>query len=127
MSRTLTGPHLITTTPTATTCRHCRRPILAATIGGLDRHLDLVQLTPAGELAALLAGRATFTLRGDLLARRTVHHIRGGSPTPVLPEHACPGVDPTHVAADQAAVTALLRRLHNTHQLEEATDARPPF
>lgn len=90
MSRTLTGPHLITTTPSLTACHRCRLPLLAATVGGLDRHIDPQPLQQAGELAALLAGRTTYDLRGELLIRRTRWRIAGGRrDLPVLAEHYC--------------------------------------
>lgn len=112
-NRVLSGPHFITTAPSLTVCAGCRTPILAVTVGGLDRHIDLTPLTDAGELAALLAGRATYDLRGEHLIRRYVERVAAGRrELPVLAGHACRVIDPGHV--DQAAagaVAGLLARL----------------
>lgn len=107
------GPHFITTSPTVTTCHRCRRPVLAATVTGLDRHVDLATLTAEGELMALLERRATYELRGERLIRRTTLHIGNGERAcPVLADHACKPV-PEHLVDhvwDEVAV-ALARRL----------------
>jgi hypothetical protein len=83
------GPHLITTSPSVTICSECRREVLAATVGGLDRHVDPVPLNDLGELQAVLRGVRTYELHSEILVRRGVERIRKGSlpSTPVLPEH----------------------------------------
>jgi hypothetical protein len=129
----LDGPHLITTRPGLIHCRTCRRPVLAATVGGLDRHIDPVPLTEPGELAALLAGRPTYDLAGsmaDHLIRRTVHHIRAGARRlPVVALHDCAPPDPAHVDhthLEKAA--ALVRRLLGGEEITTGDpDAPAPF
>jgi hypothetical protein len=120
-TRTITGPHFITTAPSPIDCPSCRRPILAATVGGLDRHVDPTPLNPAGELAALLTGRATYDLAGarrDHLIRRNVHRIGAATGLPVLADHTCTPPTPGHV--DQA-------RLEAAEGPVVAADDRPPF
>lgn len=100
MTKTVSGsPHLITTAPSLTVCRWCNRPVLAATISGVDRYVDTATLNDTGELAALVEGRSTFTLVAeDYLVRRTVHAIAAGAPRkPVLAEHACKEIPDHHI------------------------------
>lgn len=99
MSRVVSNrQYLITTTPSLIQCYGCNRPVLAATVGGLDRHIDTACLTPAGELAALLQGRSTFELHNDVLIRRGPEKIRAGLPgRPVLAEHSCDPVPDHHI------------------------------
>lgn len=83
---------------TWTRCRHCH----AWTLTGLDNPVmaltartDPTPLDPRTELAALLAGRATYRLHlrpHPHLRLRDHHQIQGSPPRPdliVLPEHAC--------------------------------------
>lgn len=100
MPRTVSpGPFLITTSPSLITCRRCNRPVLAATVGGLDRHVDTATLNDVGELAALVEGRATYSLVAeDYLSRRSVHDIAAGpAKRPVLAEHSCTPTPDHHV------------------------------
>jgi len=132
-NQVITGPHFITTRPTLTTCRTCHRPQLAATVGGIDRHIDPAPLTAAGELAALLHGQATYNLAGPLadhLIRRTVHHIRGGQRTglPVVADHTCTPPQAAHLDLAQLQVcAALTRRLAGHADPNRALPDRPPF
>lgn len=128
----ITGPHFITTRPTLVDCRACGRPQLAVTVGGLDRHIDPAPLTAAGELAALLAGRATYNLAGPLsdhLIRRTVHHIHGRDRTvPVVADHGCTPPDSSHVDQRRLELcAALVRRLAGHDDAEQQLPNRPPF
>lgn len=105
------GIHLITTAPSLTKCRRCHRQVLAATVGGLDRHVDTATLNDAGELAALLSGLATYALVAeDYLSRRSVVAISAGPPKrPVLADHACRVIPEHHIAHEwTAAAKALL-------------------
>lgn len=131
-TQVITGPHFITTRPTLIDCQTCHRPQLAATVGGLDRHVDPAPLTAAGELAALLDGRATYHLAGPLtdhLIRRTVHHIRGGDRTrPVVADHVCAPPVAAHIDPAQLAVcAALVRRLAGHLEPDGGLPDRPPF
>lgn len=116
------GPFLITTVPTLTICRRvvdhrngrmCKRPVLAATVGGLDRHVDTATLNDVGELAALIEGRATYALVAqDYLSRRTVHDISAGAPKrPVLADHTCKEIPDHHI--EQAWTLAAQALLQN--------------
>lgn len=127
--RTLTGPHFITTTPNLIHCAHCQRPLLAATVDGLDTHIDPTPLTPAGELTALLTGRPTYDLRGELLARRTAVRIRGGNrDLPVVAEHTCRPTQPAHIDhAHLEATAALLQRLTGGQVAAADPNQPPPF
>lgn len=127
MSRTLTGPHFITTVPTLTVCAGCRRTLLTATVSGLDRRIDTDPLTETGELAALLAGRVTYHLRGHLLTRRRPEHIRGGRNLPVLADHRCTPTDASHLERSrQPPVAALIATLAGWEQPTDP-DQPPPF
>jgi hypothetical protein len=71
-------------------CQKCRHPVMASTVSGLPRHIDISALTMAGELAALLEGRATFSLYGERLWRRNAEQIASGRRDyPVFREHRC--------------------------------------
>lgn len=122
-----TGEHFITTAPTATTCRHCFRPVLAATVGGLDVRVDTDPLTLAGELGAVLAGRPTFDLRGELLAYRTAVRIRSGEHLPVLAAHDCSAPVPPDLVDQVHMETAvfLVRRLLGGTVVDTRTN--PPY
>lgn len=131
-SQVITGPHLITTKPSAITCRTCQRPILAATVGGLDRHVDPTPLTPPGELAALLEGRPTYDLSGPLadhLIRRNVHRIRAARIRPVVAEHTCRPPDRAHVDHThlEAAVFLVQRLLGADVVTVDGSSDVPPF
>jgi hypothetical protein len=121
--------HLITTAPTITVCAQCHAPVLAAVVGGLERHVDTAALNPVGELQALTAGLPTFELRGGLLMRRTVEHIRAGATGPVLAEHSHHAIPDRFI--DQTAMATALRlvsRLLGATPVDtEANDTPPPF
>lgn len=110
--RVITGPHFITTSPIAISCDGCGRPVLAATVGGIDRHVDPTPLNPAGELAALLGGRPTYDLTGagaDHLIRRTAIRITAGRARgPVLADHTCQPTPTAHIDHDQAPTVTRL-------------------
>lgn len=104
------GQFLITTSPSLINCPKCARPVMAGTVRGLDEHVDTAMLNQLGELMALLEGRATFNLRGDVLSHRNQERIRGGRrDAPVLARHACKDtpeqhLDPAWVEAATAVV-----------------------
>lgn len=128
----ITGPHFITTRPALIPCAHCPAHLLAATVLGIDRHIDTVPLTPAGELAALLTGRATYNLAGlnrDHLVRRTVHHIRGGNRRlPVVADHNCRPTDPGHVDhVHLEAAVALVQHLLGGQLITTGGTDAPPY
>lgn len=112
MVRTLIGPYLITTSPSVTACSGCNMPIFAATVGGIDRHIDPTCLSWQGELVALMEGQRTYELHAELLMYRNVERIQDGTWTgAVLADHRCGRVWTTqqrddtvmHVAMDLLA------------------------
>lgn len=126
MPKTLQGPHFITTEPTVTRCAHCNQHLLAATVGGLDCHIDTTPVNPDGELAALLHGITTYELRGQLLIRRTVNHIRAGAAGCVLTAHICHPVPANYVDSDQLKAAVALVQLLLGAVVVESTD-QPNF
>jgi hypothetical protein len=120
--------HLVTTPPTITVCGTCHAPVLAAVVGGLERHVDPATLTADGQLHAARAGLALFVLRGSTLYRLTAEHVRADPGGTVLAEHThhpIPDrfVDGGHMAA---AICLVARLLGATSVVAEANDA-PPF
>ena len=130
MTRNVSGrEHLITTAPSLIQCQTCHRPVLAATVGGLDRHIDTACLNPAGELAALLSGRSTYEMRNDMLVRRGPEKIRAGSPgAPVLAEHSCAPVPENHIehAWTAAAVATVIQAVGGV-VVGDTASFTPPF
>jgi hypothetical protein len=128
MSRTLIGPYLVTTSPTMTMCR-CGRPVLAADVHGLPRHLDTSALNDMGELQALIENRKTYELHGEMLIPRTSERIASGRPSdsPVLADHACKDVLIGHT--DDAFMEKALRLVSRLLGAFPVMDpnAEPPF
>lgn len=90
MSRRI-GSAMETSAPILKTCHRCRRLILTGLAEGVHAYVDLIPVSAAGEIAALLSGRETYTLRRSGLIRRDVY--RRADPTlaaPVLATHVCP-------------------------------------
>jgi len=73
--------HFISTTATETTCPRCRARLLTAFDEGLRATVDAEPLAkPADEIAALLAGKWTYTLtRNRHLVHRTPERIAAGT------------------------------------------------
>ncbi len=122
------GEALITTSPNLITCQKCGTAVMAATIAGFDRHVDFDTLNELGELAALLEGRRTFEMSGNLLVRRDVTHIKAGrSNRPVVAEHACKRTPAEHVdQSHQETAVALLKRLMGATVIADNITV-PPF
>lgn len=91
------GPHLVTTPAVPALCPRCRHLTLTGLAEGLTARVDPTELDPAGEVAAILTGRATYTLTpaGELV-HRDASRITGGLTGVILPEHDCP-----HAASDK--------------------------
>lgn len=90
--------HFETSEPVALTCRGCRQPVIYGLAEGVTARADLMPLTSLQEIAAVLAGRRTFTLRRSGLIERDAG--RRSDPTlasPVLAEHRCSGKGSTDV------------------------------
>lgn len=121
--------YLITTTPSLITCRLCGSPLLAVTVGGIDRHIGTACLNPAGELAALLAGRSTFELHGEVLVRRYPEKILAGKPgAPVLADHSCDRVPDHHIEhAWTAAAMATVIAAVGGVVIGDTASFTPPF
>jgi hypothetical protein len=83
--------HSLETSPAiAKPCPRCRRPLLTGLAEGIHAYVDITPLTPAGEIAAVLAGRQTYTLRRTGLIQRDAY--RRADPalaSPVLAQHDC--------------------------------------
>lgn len=77
-------------------CRRCGRPILAGYSEGVFVRADPAPVDPAGELAAIQAGLATYDLqplglpRRPYLWQRTSFRILGKRKWQVLAQHVCP-------------------------------------
>lgn len=85
--------------PHPTVCHRCRALILAALdspVAGIPVRVDPVPLDAEQELAARLAGRATYNLTG--ISRMAVVYRDADTITrrtwPVLADHVCPGPIP---------------------------------
>lgn len=122
--------HLITKPPGVTTCHRCGRSIFAATIGGLDRHIDRDALTPAGMLRATEAGIPLFLLRGHLLYTLAPEHFDSGQPLTVLPEHTCRPI-PSYLVdsggVHMEAAVALATQLLGATPVVAEVNHTPPF
>ena len=82
--------HMITTRGQVHACQRCHQTIMTGLAEGLLAHTDLTPLDKAGELAALLQGRWTYSLHNGELVYRDPIRIKGGSISgPVLAEHQC--------------------------------------
>lgn len=130
MTRQLSaGPHLITTSPSLTTCWRCKRPVMAATVGGLDFRIDTACLNRLGEFDALVRNLATFELHGEILVRRYGEKISGPWPAyPVMAEHACKPIPAAHTdpAWEQAAAALIVMALGGT-VVKRNDGEHPPF
>lgn len=118
--------HLITTRPGLTVCGRCRVPVLAAVIGGLDRHVDPVALNREGVHQASRGGLAVFALRGDTLYRLPRTDVTADALT-VMPEHICnrPVPDRFVSAAHMEAAIHLVTRLLGAQAV--VTEDTPPY
>jgi hypothetical protein len=98
--------HLITTRPVARRCPRCRRLHLTGLAEGLPYRVDPTPLTAHAELAARLAGRASYQLVASTLVYRNqwhiAHDLTRGRP-PVFADHHChtpvkaTDIDPTYL------------------------------
>lgn len=101
MVRTVRGPYLITTSPSMTVCSSCHATVVAVTVAGFDRHIDLAALNDAGELVALLSGCQTYELVGDELMKRNAAMIAKPRTRPVLADHRCAAGRPLAIPVEQ--------------------------
>lgn len=108
MVRTVRGPYLITTSPSMTVCTRCHRTVVAATVAGFDRHIDLAALNDAGELVALLSGCQTYELVGDELMKRNPGMIAKPRRRPVLADHRCADIPAGQTDPDTMAKAVVL-------------------
>ncbi|MEV6526871.1 hypothetical protein AB0M43_33565 [Longispora sp. NPDC051575] len=80
--------HLISTRVLAGQCPRCRTLVLTGIAEGVPAHVDPHPVAPAGELTAVVQGRATYTVKQGELVRRDalrVRSLRG----PVVVDHRC--------------------------------------
>lgn len=88
--------HLVTEPVRYQLCRGCGRHVLRALAGGLDIRADPENLDLKNELAARLAGRATYDIHAFGLPRRmyfewrSIDRIRAPRKYLVVADHACP-------------------------------------
>jgi hypothetical protein len=83
--------HFETTPPAVVTCWRCGRPTIYGLAEGLIARADPAPIDQTGEIRAVIAGRATYTLRRTGLIQRDAG--RRGDDTlaaPVLAAHDCP-------------------------------------
>jgi hypothetical protein len=73
---------------TARTCS-CGAAIIAGLSEGVPVRVDVHALTVEGELAAILAGRMTFTLVGGALVHRDEFRIKVSRKGPIFASHKC--------------------------------------
>ncbi|HEX8627081.1 MAG TPA: hypothetical protein VF755_02790 [Catenuloplanes sp.] len=98
--------HLITRRVGLRRCPRCPALLLTGVTEGVPVHVDPVPVTAAGELAAVLSGRATYTLARGELVHRDGDRDHLGDPVliahrcghPVPPEHRKPLPAPPLVA-----------------------------
>lgn len=91
--------HLITTTAEPCPCHRCGAPTLTGWADGLHARVGTQPLNRDGELAAILAGRRTYTLTHEGLVHRDRWHLTHPH-GPILANHAC-GQD--NIAAEHRA------------------------
>lgn len=130
MPRTVRGPYLITTSPSLTECMVCGRPVLAATVGGLDKHIDTATLSDTGELVALLSRCKTYELHGDELVERSAARIGSTEQhAPVLADHRCGRITPVNEISAKwsAQAAALIVRALGGMIVGRAGSEDPPF
>lgn len=86
----MTG-HLISTRSSGHPCHRCGSPVFTAWAEGLHVTADADPLDRPGEVAALLAGRWTYSRTpGGELVHRDAGRITGGSvPGQIHAEHRC--------------------------------------
>lgn len=101
--------------------------MLAATVSGLDVHVDLIALNDLGELTVLLSGRHSFQMRGEELFVRRPEHIRASRPGFVLGAHGCAPVPEEHTDHTALARAEALVRSVLGVAPDEDRDAPPPF
>lgn len=82
--------YLISTDVEPGTCRRCGAHLLVAHVEGLTARVDAHPINPTQEIAALLAGKWTYTHDWKQLFYRDAPRIRSGDPGPIHAEHRCP-------------------------------------
>lgn len=102
---------------------------MAATVVGFDRHVDTATLNDLGELAAVMAGRTTYELHGELIVPRTRYRLAAprDPSIPVVADHVCQPIpdvylDRTHERTAMALVASILGG-----QLVSDPNETPPF
>jgi hypothetical protein len=123
----MSSTHLITTTAKVETCPRCHMPVLAGLAEGLRAVADLAALNQAGEIAAIVAGLATYTLAGSVgLLHRDASRIAGGLKGPTLAQHQCRRVVPAEHRDTTAAAPAPRPDYDGPPPFDQAPDNRPP-
>lgn len=83
--------HSLETSPVVLkACPRCKAQMLTGIAEGVHAYVDIIPLTPAGEGAAIAAGRQTYTLRRfGLIHRDTYRRADPALAAPVLADHRC--------------------------------------
>jgi hypothetical protein len=119
--------HFVTTWPRRGRCPQCGRLVLDGIEEGLPYRVTPIPLTLHGELAARLAGAATYRLIAGTIVRRTPEDTAAETPgtrPPVYAWHRCASVDPHHISIAHIPATQRLitNRNMNTSTPERDTD-----
>lgn len=83
--------HFETTSPAVVICWRCGRPTIYGLAEGVIARADPNPIDQVGEIRAVIAGRATYTLRRTGLIQRDASRRADDTlAAPVLASHVCP-------------------------------------
>lgn len=82
--------HFVSTPTSHTTCPRCDAPLLVAIDEGLAARVDATPINRHQEIAALVAGKWTYTHAGHQLIHRDPARIRSNQPPGTIhAQHLC--------------------------------------
>jgi hypothetical protein len=88
--RSMGSRHLVSTPASRTVCGRCDTPLLTGWAEGILARVDAEELDRAGEIAALIEGRITYSLIAGELVDRDATRIRSPNQKgSVYAEHKC--------------------------------------
>lgn len=83
--------HFETTPPLVHRCRRCAQPVIYGLAEGVPARTDVHPIDAAAEVAAVAAGRQTYTLtRLGLVHRDAYRRCDPALASPVVVDHECP-------------------------------------